>query len=129
MKKTHIVGIIIIAIAMLSMFSLLGNSSSYSNFKEAKESKSDEDVHVAGTLVKNKPMEYKPEVDPNKFSFYMLDKNGEEMHVVLKKSKPQDFERSEQLVIIGAMQGNDFVANDILMKCPSKYNNGQQQAL
>jgi cytochrome c-type biogenesis protein CcmE len=108
---------------------LLGNSSSYSNFKEAKESKSEEEVHVAGTLVKNKPMEYKPEVDPNKFSFYMLDKNGEEMHVILNKSKPQDFERSEQLVIIGAMQGNDFVANDILMKCPSKYNNGQQQAL
>lgn len=129
MKKTHIVGIIIIAVAMLSMFSLLGNSSSYANFKEAKESGSDEDVHVAGTLVKNKAMEYKPEVDPNKFSFYMLDKNGEEMHVVLKKSKPQDFERSEQLVIIGSMQGNDFVAHDILMKCPSKYNNAQQEAL
>lgn len=129
MKKTHIVGIIIIAVAMLSMFSLLGNSSSYSNFKEAKESGSDEDVHVAGTLVKNKPMEYKPEVDPNKFSFYMLDKNGDEMHVILTKSKPQDFERSEQLVIIGSMQRNDFVAHDILMKCPSKYNNAQQEAL
>lgn len=127
MKKTHIVGIIIIAIAMLSMFSLLGNSSTYSNFKEAREA--DEEVHVAGTLVKTKPMDYNPEKDPNSFSFYMLDKNGEEMHVVLKKSKPQDFERSEQLVIIGSMQGNDFVAHDVLMKCPSKYNNGQQDAL
>ncbi len=126
MKKTHIVGIIVIAIAILSMFSLLGNSSSYSNFSDAKESGSNEEVHVAGTLVKNKPMEYDPEVDPNKFSFYMLDKNGEEMHVILNKSKPHDFERSEQLVIIGSVQGKDFVAKDVLMKCPSKYNNGQQ---
>jgi len=124
MKKTHIVGIIVIAIAMLSMLSMMGNSSTYSNFTDAKTA--DEEVHVAGTLVKTKPMEYKPEVDPNKFSFYMLDKNGEEMKVVLNKSKPQDFERAEQIVIIGAMEGNSFVANDILMKCPSKYNDGQQ---
>lgn len=127
MKKIHIVGIVLIAIAMLSMFSLLGNSSTYANFKDARESK--EEVHVAGTLVKTKPIEYKPEVDPNSFSFYMLDKNGEEMHVILKKIKPQDFERSEQVVVIGSMQGNDFVAHDVLMKCPSKYNNGQAQAL
>jgi cytochrome c-type biogenesis protein CcmE len=127
MKKVHIVGIIIIAIAMLSMFSLLGNSSTYANFKEAREA--DEEVHVAGTLVKSKPMDYNPEKDPNSFSFYMLDKDGEEQRVVLKKSKPQDFERSEQLVIIGSMQGNEFVAHDVLMKCPSKYNDGQAEAL
>lgn len=127
MKKVHILGIVLIAVAMLSMFSLLGNSSTYANFNEARESK--DEVHVAGTLVKTKPIEYNPAVDPNSFSFYMLDKNGEEVHVVMKKIKPQDFERAEQLVIIGAMQGNDFVANDVLMKCPSKYNNGQAQAL
>lgn len=127
MKKIHIVGIVLIAIAMLSMFSLLGNSSTYANFKEARDSK--EEVHVAGTLVKTKPIEYKPEVDPNSFSFYMLDKNGEEMHVILKKIKPQDFERSEQVVVIGSIEGDNFVAHDVLMKCPSKYNNGQSSAL
>lgn len=127
MKKVHILGIVLIAVAMLSMFSLLGNSSTYANFKEARESK--DEVHVAGTLVKTKPIDYNPAADPNSFSFYMLDKNGEEVHVVMKKIKPQDFERAEQLVIIGSMQGNDFVANDVLMKCPSKYNNGQAQAL
>jgi cytochrome c-type biogenesis protein CcmE len=123
MKKTHIVGIIIIALAIGSMFTLLGNSTTYADFKQAEASK--EEVHVVGTLDRTKPMEYKPETDANKFSFYMKDKKGNEKHVVLLKSKPQDFERSQQVVIVGSMQGNDFVADDILMKCPSKYNNGQ----
>ena len=128
MKKMHIVGIVLIAVVMLCMMSLLGDSSSYSNFAEAKEN-GGEEVHVAGTLVKTKPMDYNPEVDPNSFSFFMKDKQGVEQHVILKKSKPQDFERAEQLVIIGCMKGNDFVATDVLMKCPSKYNNAQQEAL
>lgn len=123
MKKTHIVGIIIIAIAIGSMFALLGNSTTYADFKQAAETK--DQVHVVGTLDRTKPMEYNPEADANKFSFYMKDKNGNEKHVVLLKSKPQDFERSQQVVIVGSIQGEDFVADDILMKCPSKYNNGQ----
>ena len=127
MKKIHIVGIVLIAVAMMSMFSLLGNSSTYANFKDARET--EDEVHVAGTLVKTKPIDYKPEIDPNVFSFYMTDKNGEEVHVIMNKIKPNDFERSEQVVVIGEMQGNDFVAYDLLMKCPSKYNNGQASAL
>lgn len=126
MKKTHIVGIIVIALAIGSMFTLLGNSSTYADFNQA--ALTDEQVHVAGTLDRTKPMEYNPEVDPNRFSFYMKDRNGNEKRVVLKKSKPQDFERSQQIVIVGSMQGDEFVANDILMKCPSKYNNGQEIA-
>jgi cytochrome c-type biogenesis protein CcmE len=126
MKKTHIVGIIVIALAIGSMFTLLGNSSTYADFKQAAST--DEQVHVAGTLDRTKPMEYNPEVDANRFTFYMKDRNGNEKRVILKKSKPQDFERSQQIVIVGSMQGEDFVANDILMKCPSKYNNGQEIA-
>lgn len=37
------------------------------------------------------------------------------------KAKPQDFERSEQVVLTGKMDGDEFVATEILMKCPSKY--------
>ena len=123
MKKTHIVGIIVIALAIGSMFTLLGNSSTYADFKQAAATT--DQVHVAGTLDCTKPMEYNPKVDPNKFSFYMIDRNGNEKHVVLLKSKPQDFERSQQVVIIGTMKGEEFIANDILMKCPSKYNDGK----
>jgi len=41
---------------------------------------------------------------------------------VFSGSKPQDFERSEQIVLTGKMEGGEFRASKILMKCPSKYN-------
>jgi cytochrome c-type biogenesis protein CcmE len=41
--------------------------------------------------------------------------------VVFTGTKPQDFERSEQIVLTGQMRGKEFHASKILMKCPSKY--------
>ena len=35
--------------------------------------------------------------------------------------KPQDFDASEQVVITGNMRGDVFMADKILLKCPSKY--------
>jgi cytochrome c-type biogenesis protein CcmE len=66
-------------------------------------------------------------VNPDQFLFSMIDNKGVIKHVVLHKSKPQDFEKSEQIVLIGKMKGDDFHANDILMKCPSKYSDGKPQ--
>ncbi len=72
-------------------------------------------------------MVYDPKINPDEFIFTLIDNKGVEKRVVLHKNKPQDFERSEQIVIIGKMQGEEFHANDILMKCPSKYNDGKPQ--
>lgn len=126
MKKTHIVGIIIIAIAIGAILTTLSNTSTYASFREASENQGSE-YHVVGKLDKTKELTYDPQVDANLFTFYMLDNEGVENKVVLHKSKPQDFERSEQIVLIGKMQGGEFHANDILMKCPSKYNDGKPQ--
>ena len=53
--------------------------------------------------------------------FTMIDGRGEKRTVMLNKSKPQDFERSESVVIIGKATGDNFHASEMLMKCPSKY--------
>ncbi|HEV7232059.1 MAG TPA: cytochrome c maturation protein CcmE, partial [Bacteroidia bacterium] len=71
---------------------------------------------------------YDPKQDVNLFTFYMIDNQGVERKVFLHENKPQDFERSEQVVVIGKSRGQDeFDANKILMKCPSKYNDGKQK--
>lgn len=123
MKKTHIVGIIVIAVAIAAIIGTLSDSSTYENFTVAFNNPNHE-FHVVGTLNKEKPTIYDPETNPNEFIFYMLDKENIEKKVVLHKTKPQDFERSEQIVIIGKADGEDFHADQILMKCPSKYNDG-----
>lgn len=93
--------------------------STYGTFVTASES--GKRVKVAGELVKDKEMQYDPEVDANAFSFYMMDADGQDAKVLLNKPKPQDFERSEQVVVTGSMENGVFVADELLMKCPSKY--------
>lgn len=97
-----------------------GDVSSYSNFTDAQETLGNR-VKITGTLVKDKNMVYSPELDPNYFSFYLRDAEGVEKQVIFKGAKPQDFERSEQIVLTGQMESNQFIATDILLKCPSKY--------
>lgn len=123
MKKTHIIIIILIAVSIGAIFTTLSDSSTYATFTEAF-SQPEEKFHVVGKLSREKEMNYNPEKDANIFTFYMHDNNGIEKKVVLHKSKPQDFERSEQIVIIGKAIGDEFHANEILMKCPSKYTDG-----
>ena len=102
MKKIHIIIIIIIAIAIGAIFTTLNNTSTYASFNEAAK-EPDSEFHVVGKLNKEKESVYNPKVDANLFSFYMVDNKGTECKVVLHKNKPQDFERSEQIVLIGKM--------------------------
>jgi len=82
---------------------------------------------VIGTLSQDKELHYDAKNNPNEFSFFMIDKDGKEMKVVYYNAKPQDFEKSENVVIIGSMKGDTlFEAGSLLLKCPSKYNDADQ---
>ncbi|MDB5156955.1 MAG: cytochrome biosis protein [Mucilaginibacter sp.] len=119
MKKSSIFGLVVIAIAIAVIISVYSNSSTYGSFKDASNTNSE--LHIVGHLNKNKQLLYDATKDANYFSFYMKDNKGEECKVVFTGAKPQDFERSEQIVLTGQMKGNEFHATHILMKCPSKY--------
>jgi cytochrome c-type biogenesis protein CcmE len=121
MKKTHVVILILVAVTAAVLIARTGDYTTYANFLEAKEK--GKSVNVVGYLAKDKEMVYDPQKDPNFFSFIMADKEGNECKVVYKGSKPQDFERSEQVVVKGKMNGEVFACSEISMKCPSKYVN------
>lgn len=124
MKRTHIILIALIAVAIGAILSTYGDASTYEGFETAAENP-EKEYHVVGTLNKQKPREYNPQVDANLFTFYLIDEHGNERQVVYHAPEPADFERSEKIVIIGRMNGEVFDANKILLKCPSKYNEGQ----
>lgn len=136
MKKSHLFILVIIAAAVGVIISTAGDASTYVSFKDANEMAADgvdSKVHVVGKLKKGASgqivgMEYQPEVDPNMFKFVLVDNNNEEQTVVYRSPKPQDFDRSEQIVIIGNVQKDIFVADKILMKCPSKYEDKELKA-
>ncbi len=121
MKKTHIIGLVVVAIAMVVIMISLKDSSNYVDFQRAKAYPNHE-YHVIGQLVEDKPMKYDPQENPNYFTFYLKDQQGNEKKVVYHDTKPQDFERSDRVVLVGSMKNEEtFEAQKILMKCPSKY--------
>jgi cytochrome c-type biogenesis protein CcmE len=119
MKNSQIA--IIIAIAVLIGYTLvrLGNSSTYSNFDQAT-AKIGEKTTVIGYLNLEESMNFNAKMV--QFSFTAKDKNGNESRVIYNQPKPQDFERSEEITMTGYATDTAFIATDILMKCPSKYN-------
>ena len=126
MKKLHIVLLVFIALGIVSIVLLSRDYTTYENFASAGKKKNKE-FHVVGELALDKEIYYDPEKDANYFSFYMKDKSGQVSKVVFNGAEPNDFKRSEQVVVTGKMKDGYFQASNILMKCPSKYVNNEIQ--
>lgn len=122
MKTKSIIIICLLAISCAIFISSYGSSSSYVVFKVADEDAGKE-YHIVGKLNKEKGLIYNPEKDPNFFSFYLIDDSLQEKKVIYHNPKPQDFERGDKIVVVGkTIDKNTFEASQILLKCPSKYN-------
>jgi cytochrome c-type biogenesis protein CcmE len=128
MKKGHIIGLAIIAIAIVIIMTSIGDASSYESFDTAWEMKQDGDdkaIHVVGQLKKDEAGQVtglQVNEDKTSFTFMLVDNNGTEQKVYYNEPVPADFQRSESVVVIGSYRDKEiFVADKILMKCPSKY--------
>ena len=119
MKKIPIIIVFLVAGAVALFMTAADQISTYSTFSMAAKTTSK--VKVVGVLALDKEMVYNPEKDPNYFSFYARDEEGEESKVVFIGEKPMDFERSDQVVMTGKFKDDVFIATDMLTKCPSKY--------
>jgi len=121
-KWTFLITLIVLASFGFMMYSMTSNSTEYADFSVAKAKK--KEVHIAGEWVMREKAEYDPVKNPNLFIFYLKDEKGETAKVIFKDSKPVGFEESQKVVVIGTWQGDVFEASKIMMKCPSKYNDG-----
>lgn len=127
MKKSNIIGLVVIAIAIAVILSTRESASAYVSFDEAyamSTSGEENSIHVVGELKKNSngeivgvnPSENKLSVD-----FVLVDDNQKEEIVHLNQPMPADLLRSDKVVVIGGYKDNKFVADKVLLKCPSKY--------
>jgi len=121
MKKTQIIGLVVIGLCIAILIIVLGQTPSNVPFRLAALHP-DHSSQVAGVWVKERGIEYDPKKDPNYFAFYMKDDSGTVKKVIYRDEKPFDFERADRVVIKGKCEGDDFDATEMLMKCPSKYN-------
>jgi cytochrome c-type biogenesis protein CcmE len=127
MKKSHILIIVVIAVAIGIIVTTAGDASTYVTFEEAYSMATDgndNSIHVVGELKKDQSGQVigiNPGADRVSFSFLMVDDNQKEQLVIYKEPMPTDFTKSEKVVVVGKYSGDTFIAEKILLKCPSKY--------
>lgn len=127
MKKSHILIIVVIAVAIGIMVSTADDASTYVNFDQAYEMAvggKKKDIHVVGQLKKDSEghiVGIQQGADKVSFSFIMVDDNGKEQKVEYNEPMPADLIKSEKVVVIGSYEGDYFKASKIVLKCPSKY--------
>src|SRR5690242_7866719 len=107
MKKTHILLIIVLAGAVAILILTAGDASNYVAFKDAYEmaaAGNTKEIHVVGELTKDasgKITGIETGADKVSFSFMLVDENGKHQKVEYNQPMPQDFTKSEKVVVIG----------------------------
>ena len=119
MKKRNIIIFSVLLVSVIvAILSLSDNiMSPYVSFKDAVKSGSY--VQVIGKLDKNVPVSH----ENGSFSFVLTGEEGESMKVVHTGQVPQNFDHADNIVLIGKYDAGagQFVADKVLVKCPSKY--------
>jgi len=109
-------GVLVVAFLAYGTTSFKSNLTPYVSFEEA--SNSARKVQVAGGLVENST-KYIDESEELRFT--MVEENGDTMTVLYKGIKPGNFEEAVQIVAVGSYGDGVFHAEQLLVKCPSKY--------
>ena len=121
MKKTQVIGVIFIAVCLGVLVNVLSDPGKMAGFEQAFADPA-HTYRVSGFLDKEQEVIYDPITNASMTTFHMKDQDGLSRKIILDKSKPQGFEMSESLVITGRADGEICRAEELLMKCPSKYN-------
>ncbi|NOX36014.1 MAG: cytochrome c maturation protein CcmE [Calditrichaeota bacterium] len=117
MRPKYIVGIgIILVFIAFAGLKLKQSFTPYVSLQEAKRTGGV--VQVKGTRI---PGSERYDYEKKVFIFEMKDTTGEVFKVVYHGVKPSNFEQAMEVVAIGAYRNGVFEANQLLIKCPSKY--------
>jgi cytochrome c-type biogenesis protein CcmE len=109
-------GVLVVAFLAYGTTSFKSNLTPYVSFDEAAATA--RKVQVAGGLVEDSTKYVDEEQE---LQFAMVDDDGNTMRVHYKGVKPGNFEEAIQIVAIGSYESGVFEAEQLLVKCPSKY--------
>jgi cytochrome c-type biogenesis protein CcmE len=113
---------VIVALALLVVAVVIGVTSfkksvtPYISFAEARHASGM--VQVNGTLASK---DYVLKKDEQYLQFELKDSNAEIMKVEYRGVVPGNFDQATSIVAIGRYSGDHFEAEQLLVKCPSKY--------
>ncbi len=127
MKPAHIIALVIIAVTLgVTLFTFANSVAPSISVTEAM-ARPGELVQVRGTIIKES-VKWIPARTELTFDVREVRKSpkGEEagdkiMSVVYKKVKPDSFDEANGVEVIGRYSAGVFKAENMLVKCPSKY--------
>jgi len=93
------------------------NASPYVTIRQARTMEGNQ-LHLAGDLLKNS---ISTDFKTHTLKFRLKDSEGQVVTVLHKGEPPENMSEVTKVVAIGGMQGDQFVSNKLLLKCPSKY--------
>ncbi|MEN3038364.1 MAG: cytochrome c maturation protein CcmE [Candidatus Kryptonium sp.] len=118
MKLKIVIGsILIIGFIIFGAYSFIESNVKYATIEEAKNTT--KKVQIVGQWVKDKESYY--DTRSHHFIFYLKDDNGDVIKVVHRGAKPNNFEIASHVVVKGRYVNGVFESQEILTKCPSKY--------
>jgi len=117
MKLRHSIGFLIIIAFLAYSFTVFQTSlTPYVSFAQAKSSTGA--VQVRGVLATEKITVTE---NGKTVTFSLRDEAGEEVSVIYQGAKPEGLDQATSIVAVGKYQNDQFVAEKLLIKCPSKY--------
>lgn len=118
LKPLHIAGIGIIVLAIV--YGAFGFKDAFRSYTTsvAEAMNSERNVQLAGFL--GSKGEYDAE---GRWTFMLEDEHGQQVKVISNDPRPSNFEQAISIVAIGHydVAQEAFMAEDLLVKCPSKY--------
>lgn len=120
-KPMYIIGAILIAgFAVLGVLEMLKAQTPYVETVAQVRAAGEQPVQFIGAVVHNKTS-YDDRAD--ELAFTLQDKTGKTLDVRYKGVKPTNFEHADKAVARGVYRDGKLVADQVLVKCPSKYQN------
>lgn len=117
MKPKYVFGIVLLAaFIVFGAISFKKSLTPYVTFAEAMKARGS--VQVIGQLVKEKTAY---DTTAQVLRFTLADDHGHTLPVTYHGIKPGNFEQAISIVAIGRCEGEAFDADQLLVKCPSKY--------
>jgi cytochrome c-type biogenesis protein CcmE len=121
-KPVHVIGIGIIVVALV--YGFFGFRDGFRSYTQSIDEAvaSTRSVQLAGFLGSTGQLD-----EQGRFTFMLQDENGKLVKVISGKPRPANFEQAISVVAIGSYSAQEqaFMADDLLIKCPSKYQEQQ----
>jgi cytochrome c-type biogenesis protein CcmE len=116
-KAKYIIGLLVIVAGVgFGVLALRRNMTPYISFAEAETNQGVVQVHGA---IDQSSAKYDPAQGILRFN--ISDDKGKAMTVVYRGVRPGNFEQATSVVAIGSYKDGSFQADQLLVKCPSKY--------